>query len=59
MKQFLIVYFLLLPILSFSQLNGSLTLDWQTKKEMNYGDFKTIIPYFSGNTFRYDITKKT
>lgn len=58
MKQFLIVYFLLLPILSFSQLNGSLTLDWQTKKEMNYGDFKTIIPYFSGNTFRYDITKK-
>lgn len=58
MKQFLIVYFLLLPILSFAQINGSLTLDWQTKKEMNYGDFKTIIPYFSGNTFRYDITKK-
>ncbi|RED25443.1 peptidase C25-like protein [Flavobacterium cutihirudinis] len=25
---------------------------------MSFGEFKTTIPYFSGNSFRYDITKK-
>ncbi|WP_309840819.1 type IX secretion system sortase PorU [Flavobacterium sp. 2755] len=59
MKQAIILYIFLLPILSFSQINGSLTLDWQSKKEMNYGDSKIIIPYFSGNAFRFDITKKS
>ncbi|MBS7252763.1 type IX secretion system sortase PorU [Flavobacterium branchiicola] len=59
MKQTLILSFFLIPFLSFSQLNGSLTIDWQSKKEMTYGDLKTTIPYFSGNSFRYDITKKS
>ncbi|TDP03664.1 type IX secretion system sortase PorU [Flavobacterium sp. 245] len=58
MKQALILYFFLIPILTFSQVNGSLTIDWQGKKEMSFGDFKTTIPYFSGNSFRYDTTKK-
>ncbi|MBF4506782.1 type IX secretion system sortase PorU [Flavobacterium sp. JLP] len=59
MKQALILYLFLIPILSFSQINGNLTIDWQGKKEMSFGDFKTIIPYFSGNAFRYDFTKKS
>ena len=58
MKQALLLYFFLLPILAFSQLNGDFTIDWQIKKEMSFGDFKTSIPYFSGNSFRYDISKK-
>lgn len=58
MKQNLILYLFLLPILSFSQINGSFTIDWHVKKEMSFGEFKTTIPYFSGNSFRYDITKK-
>lgn len=58
MKQTFFICILLIPILSFSQINGSLTIDWQHKKEMNYGDNKIIIPYFSGNSFRFDITKK-
>ncbi|MBF4514796.1 type IX secretion system sortase PorU [Flavobacterium sp. ANB] len=58
MKQAIILYIFLLPIFSFSQINGSLTLDWQSKKEMSYGDFKITIPYFTGNSFRYDTTKK-
>jgi len=28
------------------------------KKEMNIGDSKVVIPYFSGNSFRFDTTKK-
>ncbi|WP_319799963.1 hypothetical protein [Flavobacterium sp. N2038] len=59
MKQALILSFFLIPFLSFSQLNGSFTVDWQSKKEMTYGDLKTTIPYFSGNSFRYDTTKKS
>ncbi|WPO80626.1 type IX secretion system sortase PorU [Flavobacterium sp. KACC 22761] len=59
MKQVLISYFFLIPILAFSQINGSFTIDWQGKKEMSFGDFKTTVPYFSGNSFRYDTTKKS
>jgi hypothetical protein len=59
MKQALIFYFFLIPILASSQINGDFTIDWQSKKEMSFGDFKTIIPYFSGNSFRYDISKKS
>jgi len=59
MKQVLILYFFLIPIFAFSQINGSFTIDWQGKKEMSFGDFKTIIPYFSGSSFRYDTTKKS
>ncbi|TDO78066.1 peptidase C25-like protein [Flavobacterium chryseum] len=58
MKQALILYLFLLPLISFSQTNGSLTLDWQSKKEMSYGDYKITIPYFTGSSFRYDTTKK-
>jgi hypothetical protein len=59
MKQTLILYLFLVPIFSFSQINGSLTLDWQSKKEMSYGDYKITIPYFTGSSFRYDTTKKS
>ncbi|MCD0468365.1 type IX secretion system sortase PorU [Flavobacterium sp. JAS] len=58
MKQALIFYFFLIPFISFSQINGSFTLDWQNKREMSFGDSKTTIPFFSGSSFRYDTTKK-
>ena len=59
MKQALILYLFLIPIISFSQINGNFTLDWQNKKDMSFGDSKIKIPYFSGNSFRYDTTKKS
>lgn len=59
MKQALILYFIFIPILSFSQVNGDFTIDWQNKKETNYGESKITIPYFSGDGFRFDITKKS
>nr|WP_315219694.1 type IX secretion system sortase PorU [uncultured Flavobacterium sp.] len=58
MKQALILYFFLLPIISFSQINGAFTIDWQTKREMGFGESKFTIPYFSGSGFRFDTTKK-
>ena len=58
MKPTLILCLFLLPILCFSQVNATFTLDWQDKKEMNFGDFKIVIPYFTGNGFRFDTTKK-
>ena len=59
MKQTILLYLFLAPFFVFSQKNGSLTIDWQNKKEMSFGDFKTTIPSFAGNNFRYDLTKKT
>lgn len=59
MKQALFLYLFLLPIISFSQINGSITINWQDKKEMNYGENKMIIPHFTGSSFRFDATKKS
>jgi hypothetical protein len=59
MKQALFLYLFLIPFASFSQTNGSLTLDWQSKKEMAFGDHKIVIPYFSGSTFRFDTSRKS
>jgi len=59
MKQALIFCFFLLPIIGFSQINGNISLEWHNKKEMNFGDTKIVAPYFSGNSFRFDSTKKT
>ena len=59
MKQAIILYLFLIPFVSFSQINGGLTLDWQNKKEMSFGEYKIIIPYFTGNSFRFDTTKKS
>ncbi|WP_281631070.1 type IX secretion system sortase PorU [Flavobacterium luteolum] len=59
MKQAFLTCIFLVPILLFSQSNGTITIDWQNKKEVNYGENKITIPYFSGNSFRFDITKKS
>jgi len=59
MKRALQIYLFLLPFICFSQINGDFTIDWQSKKEMSYGEQKLIIPYFSGNSFRFDTTKKS
>ncbi|MEP7094614.1 MAG: type IX secretion system sortase PorU, partial [Flavobacterium sp.] len=58
MKQAILLYLFLAPFFLFSQKNGTLTLDWQSKKEMNFGESKTTIPYFTGDNFRYDNVKK-
>jgi len=59
MKRTLQICLFLLPIICFSQINGSFTIEWLGKKEMNYGEQKLIIPFFSGNSFRFDTTKKS
>ena len=59
MKQAILLYLFLVPFFLFSQKNGSVAIDWKNKKEMNFGEFKTNIPYFTGDNFRYDVTKKT
>ncbi|WP_163392309.1 type IX secretion system sortase PorU [Flavobacterium limi] len=59
MKQIILLYLFLTPFFLFSQKNGTLTIDWKNKKEMNFGEVKIDIPYFTGDNFRFDITKKT
>ncbi|TCN60623.1 T9SS C-terminal target domain-containing protein [Flavobacterium circumlabens] len=59
MKQTFFLYLFFISFASFSQINGSFTLDWQSKKETGFGDNRIVIPYFSGDAFRLDTTKKS
>ncbi|NWL01138.1 peptidase C25 [Flavobacterium collinsii] len=59
MKQLFFICFFLIPILAFPQSNGEITINWQDKKEANYGENRITIPYFSGSGFRFDMTKKS
>jgi hypothetical protein len=58
MKQTILLYLFFIPFFLFSQKNGTIAIDWQNKKEMNFGELKIDIPYFTGNNFRFDTTKK-
>ncbi|MDI6034588.1 type IX secretion system sortase PorU [Flavobacterium sp. LB2P84] len=59
MRKILLVYLSLLPFVSFAQIKGDTTIEWTDKKEMAYGDFKIIIPQFTGESFHYDASQKT
>ncbi|MDZ4331176.1 MAG: peptidase C25, partial [Flavobacterium sp.] len=39
-------------------IKGDAVIEWTDKKEMSYGDFKVIIPQFTGNNFHYDASQK-
>jgi len=59
MKKILLACFILIPIVSFSQIKGDITIDWMEKTEMNYGDHKIRIPQFSGSSYDYDAAKNS
>jgi len=58
MKKILLVYLTLIPVVSFAQIKGDITIDWLEKKEMSFGDFTINVPQFSGNSYEYDASKK-
>ena len=59
MRKILLAYLCLIPFVSFAQIKGDAVIEWTDKKEMSYGDFKVIIPQFTGNNFHYDASQKT
>ena len=59
MRKILLAFLALIPLVSLAQIKGDVTLEWLEKKEMSYGDFKVIIPQFTGNSFHYDASIKT
>ncbi|RDI49520.1 type IX secretion system sortase PorU [Flavobacterium glaciei] len=59
MRKILLAILALIPLVSSSQNMGNITLEWIEKKEMFYGNFKVIIPQFTGNSFHYDAFNKT
>lgn len=58
MRKILLAFLALIPLVSLAQIKGDVTLEWLEKKEMSYGDFKVIIPQFTGNSFHYDASIK-
>jgi hypothetical protein len=59
MRKIFLAFLALIPFVSFAQIKGDVTIEWLEKKEMSYGDFKVIIPQFTGNSFHYDASSKT
>jgi len=59
MKKKLLVYFVLIPFISFAQMKGDVTIEWLEKNEMSFGDFKINVPNFVGSSYHYDTSKKT
>ena len=58
MKKILLVYLTLIPIVSFAQIRGDITIEWLEKKEVSYGNFTINVPQFTGNSYEYDASKK-
>jgi Peptidase family C25 len=58
MKRLLLVYLFLLPLASFAQTKGEVTIEWLEKTEISIGDFKINIPQFAGSSFSYNPSKK-
>jgi hypothetical protein len=58
MKKALLVYLTLIPLVSFAQIKGDITIEWLEKKEMSFSDFTINIPQFTGNSYEYDASKK-
>ncbi|TRX35905.1 type IX secretion system sortase PorU [Flavobacterium restrictum] len=58
MKKLLLVCFVLISTVSFAQNKSNITIDWQGKKEMAVGDYKIIVPSFSGSNYFFDTSQK-
>lgn len=59
MKKKLILYFALLPFVSFAQIKGDVAIEWLEKNEMSFGESKIKAPQFVGSSYHYDTTKRT
>lgn len=58
MKRRLLVYLFLIPLFSFAQTKGDVTIEWLEKTEISIGDFKINIPQFAGSSFSYNTSTK-
>ena len=59
MRKILLTLIILFPFVSSAQIRGTESIEWLEKKEMFYGDFKVIIPQFTGNSFHYNSSTNT
>ncbi|MBW4360179.1 type IX secretion system sortase PorU [Flavobacterium taihuense] len=54
MRNILLYFIVLFPILTFSQIKGGITLDWIENGGISSGNPKLQIPFFKGNSYFYD-----
>jgi len=58
MKKILSLATVLFSCLSFAQQRGDVVINWSEKQEVNYGDYKAIVPLFSMENFHFNTSKK-
>ena len=59
MKNKLILYFVLLPFVSFAQVKGDVAIKWFEKSAMSFGDSKINVPKFAGSSYHYEPSERT
>ena len=59
MRNILLYFITLLPILTFSQKKGGITLDWIENGAISSRNSKLQIPVFKGNSYFYDSYQRT
>ena len=59
MRKIILILIILFPLVSSAQIRGAESIEWLDKKEMFYGDYKVIIPQFTGNSFHYNASTRT
>jgi hypothetical protein len=59
MRKLLLAYLSLIPLVSFAQIKGDITLEWLEKKEISSKNYTINVPQFSGTSYFYDVSQKT
>ncbi len=59
MRKLLLTSLILIPFVSFAQIQGNIAIEWLKKTEMSFGNFKINVPQFIGNSYNYDSSKRT
>ena len=47
-----------MPLISFAQISGNISINWIEKKEIPYGEIIINVPQFTGESYFYDVSKK-
>ena len=59
MKKIITFLFLLLTLFVSAQQSGSIVINWNSKTEYSFGDYKVTIPQFQSDTYNYNNQSKS
>ncbi|MBK0371026.1 type IX secretion system sortase PorU [Flavobacterium agrisoli] len=58
MKKTILTFFIIIPLIIFSQNSNTYIFDWKAKKEIDFGNSTLLFPYFTGTAFDFNSATK-